>query len=177
MKTAKRITALIFSALFIMAAAMPVFALTNIKEVKLTITEPAAGECPSYEVTSAEPKKYTAKVVKWYLYDGKEYPDLKDGDTFKEGKEYCCRIRIDAAEGYEFRDISENNYSMRDVNVTVNGKSSKAPFSQENNKILSREFNFKIGEESNDTGNFFENIINSIKEFFESIADFFRNLF
>ena len=66
---------------------------------------------------------------------------------------------------------------MLDVNVTVNGKSSKAPFSQENNTILSREFTFKIGEESNNSGNFFENIINSIKRFFESIADFFRNLF
>ena len=177
MKTATKITAIIFSVLFIMSAAVPAFALTNIEEVKLTIAEPAEGEHPSFEITSADTGKYTAKAFVWYLDDGKRYPDLKADDVFEAGKSYRCRIIVNAMEGYGFNNVDQNNESLRDVIVTVNGKRCIYAIAVEDETTLYREATFSVPGSSDDSGSFFENLINTIKGLFERIADFFRNLF
>ena len=67
---------------------------------------------------------------------------------------------------------------MRDVKFIVNGIETERTVLTEEDTMLGREVIIQAHERSeNSDKNFFEKIVDSIKAFFENIANFFRNLF
>ena len=83
---------------------------TVLTEVTLTVTKPAVGDLATIEITSADPSKYTASLIEFYLYYGGQ--TLLPTDPFQHGKTYVMQFEILPADGYA---VTE------DTVVTVNG--------------------------------------------------------
>ena len=82
-----------------------------LEEVVLTVTTPKPGDLATIEITSADPSKYTAELIDFYI-NKSPYTQLTPTDPFEYGKSYTMQFEIIAAEGYA---VTE------DTVVTVNG--------------------------------------------------------
>ncbi len=177
MKTIKTVLAILLSAVFMFAALTPAFADDSkiIKEVRLTVTEPKVGDAPATEIISAEPEKYTVSIRYWL------HQNVNDNSTvtqFQEGT-YGVVFYVNAADGYKFDTVANNasDFPESAAVVYLNGEKTGC-VSAETETRLARALNFEVKAEAEEySGNFFTNIINAIKAFFESIANFFRGLF
>ncbi len=176
MKPVKRILAVIFCALMVIAAAAPAFAEEDktIGEVRLSVTEPKAGEAPDMNIISAEPEKYTAKVRYWI----KQLHGNDPVTVFEAGYEYGLVFEVTPVNGYRFEAVQKNEYNFDESPTVVYINDIKAGcVSAETDTKLGRSFNVTVEEEPVEETDFFMKIINAIKDFFTGIIDFFRNLF
>ena len=176
MKPVKRILAVIFCALMVFAAAAPAFAEEGktIGEVRLSVTEPKAGEAPDMNIVSAEPEKYTAKVRYWI----KQLHGNDPVTVFEAGYEYGMVFEVTPVNGYRFEAVQKNEYNFDESPTVVYINDIKAGcVSAETDTKLGRSFNVTVEEEPVEETDFFMKIINAIKDFFTGIIDFFRNLF
>ena len=82
-----------------------------LEEVVLTVTAPKPGDLATIEITSADPSKYTAELIDFYI-NKSPYTHLTPTDPFEYGRSYTMQFEIIAAEGYA---VTE------DTVVTVNG--------------------------------------------------------
>ena len=82
-----------------------------LEEVVLTVTTPKPGDLATIEITSADPSKYTAELIDFYI-NKSPYTQLTPTDPFEYGRSYTMQFEIIAAEGYA---VTE------DTVVTVNG--------------------------------------------------------
>ena len=179
MKAIRTTLSIILSLVFVFAALTPAFADDSkiIKEVRLTVTQPKVGEAPATEIVSAEPDKYTVQINYWL--NRPLYPDDYPVTEFKEG-DYGVVFNVIAADGYKFDTVAnnDNNFPESATVVYVNGELAHVIASETETK-LARAMNFDVKAESEEenSGSFFTNIINAIKAFFASIANFFKGLF
>ena len=176
MKLAKRLLAVILSALFVFGAAAPAFAEDSnvIKEVRLTITEPETGAVPDTVFVSAEPDKYIAKIRYWLK---RTYPD-ETVSRFEAGYEYAVVFEIEAASGYKFETpkITDYGNSESSTVVYVNGVNASCTAWETDTRLV-RVYAVKLDEPQEEETNFFVRIINAVVAFFAGIAEFFKNLF
>ncbi len=177
MKFAKVFVSVILSAVFVFAAFAPAFAEDDkiISEVRLTVTEPKVGEAADKNIVSEEPEKYTAVTRYWIkrLYGNEPV------ETFESGIEYALVFYVTPADGYQFEAVQKNGYNFDESPTVVYVNGVKA-------ECVSAETSLKLGrcyavtpaeQEPEEEANFFAGIINAIRSFFESILNFFKNLF
>lgn len=172
----KKALSFLFCMLMIVMTAIPAFAdeAKVINEVHLTITEPVVGEVPDKTIESAEPDKYTAKYRYWIK---KLYAD-DPVDVFEGGFEYGLVFDVTPAAGYTFAAVEKNGHGFDEspTVVYVNGQKTHC-VSAETNTKLGRAFDVTLTVEEEKPVSFFQRFINSIRDFFKKIADFFKGLF
>lgn len=179
MKFVKKTLALIFSGLFIFAMLIPAFADEDktIKEVRLTVTEPKAGEAPDMNIVSAEPDKYTAKARYWI----KKLYGNDNITQFEGGYEYGLVFEVTPVNGYKFEAVIKNKYGFDEspVIVYMNDQETHC-VAAEKDTLLVRAYDVTLDgaeEPGTEEPGLFEKIINAIKNFFAGIINFFKNLF
>ena len=85
---------------------------SEITDVSVTVTEPKAGEKPSFTATVPAGAKYSVQQVLWF--DDQTSEKLTSSDKFVKGKAYILNITLVPASGCSFSHISK-------LNVKLNG--------------------------------------------------------
>ncbi len=172
----KRALSVLFCMLMIVMTAMPAFADESkvINEVRLTITEPAVGEAPDKNIVPAEPDKYTVQYGYWLkrLYSNDPV------EVFEAGYEYALVFYLYPKEGYKFA-ATEKDKSGTAFSTTVvymNDQPTEYCIYESETK-LGRAYVVALADEEEKPVSFFQRFINSIRDFFKKIADFFKGLF
>lgn len=90
----------------------------ELSTVNAIIIEPVAGAHPTYNITSAEPDKYSVAVNYWYKNEG-SYPTVNEFHEYEAGKSYTLRVVFTpkTGAGYIFTDATQ---------YTVNGKATSS---------------------------------------------------
>ncbi len=171
----KKLFSLALALLLIGATALPAFADdTVIKEVRLTVAEPAVGEAPDKTIVSEEPGKYTASVSYWLkrLYPGETVT------TFEAGYDYGMVFEVTPAPGYTFEAVekNKNDFNESPTVVYVNGQKTRC-VAVETDKMLVRAFDVTVENKPEDQLGFFARIINAIKTYFANLIFVLRHLF
>lgn len=175
MRVTNKILALLLAMLMISTTAIYAFAeeKQTINNVYLSVTEPAVGEAPDTNIVSSEPDKYTVKYCYWIQRLGG-----KSFETFEAGVEYALVFEVYPVDGYKFAATQKDEYSTAysATTVYVNGVQAEYCMYEYETK-LGRAFVVTPTEEEEKPVSFFQRIINSIKNFFAKISDFFKKLF
>lgn len=181
MKAIKQTLAFLLCVLLVTALGIPAFAddAQVISEVQLTVTQPKVGEAPDGTIVSAEPDKYTATVRHWLK---QPYPYDSDNPVtaFESGCNYTVVFWVTPVNGYRFETVQKNQYNFEEspTRVYVNGKLAHCVSAETDGK-LGRAFDF--GQPEEEPGktelSFFARILQSIRDFFAKIRDFFAHLF
>ena len=131
----------------------------TIKEVSVTVTEPKAGNTPSYAATVPSGKGYQVEDynssvyytgVRWYNETDQVYVSPNSGTTFVGGKRYTCRVSLISEDYYVFSDAASL------LNATVNGNNATSFDNYSVGKNIWIEYTFTVPEEINDIAVFIE---------------------
>ena len=172
----KKALSVLFCMLMIVMTAMPAFAdeAKVINEVRLSITEPAVGEAPDKNIVPAEPDKYTAQYGYWLkrLYSNDPV------EVFEAGYEYALVFYLYPKEGYKFAatEKDKNGTAFSTTVVYMNDQPTEYCIYESETK-LGRAYVVALADEEEKPVSFFQRFINSIRDFFKKIADFFKGLF
>ena len=178
MKAMKQTLAFLLCVLLLGAVSIPVFAddASVISKVQLTVTPPKAGEAPDVTIVSAEPDKYTASVRYWL----KQLHGNDPVTVFESGYTYGLVFYVTPVNGYRFETVQKNQYDFDEspTLVYLNGELTHC-VSAETDSKLGRAFDFAVAEEKPEEAqtSFFARILQSIRDFFAKIRDFFDQLF
>lgn len=172
----KKALSVLFCMLMIVMTAMPAFAdeAKVINEVHLTITEPVVGEAPDKNIVPAEPDKYTVQYGYWLkrLYSNDPV------EVFEAGYEYALVFYLYPKEGYKFAatEKDKNGTAFSTTVVYMNDQPTEYCIYESETK-LGRAYVVALADEEEKPVSFFQRFINSIRDFFKKIADFFKGLF
>lgn len=172
----KKALSVLFCLLMIAMTAMPAFAdeAKVINEVHLTITEPVVGEVPDKNIVPAEPDKYTVQYGYWLkrLYSNDPV------EVFEAGYEYALVFYLYPKEGYKFAatEKDKNGTAFSTTVVYMNDQPTEYCIYESETK-LGRAYVVALADEEEKPVSFFQRFINSIRDFFKKIADFFKGLF
>lgn len=172
----KKALSVLFCMLMIVMTAMPAFAdeAKVINEVHLTITDPVVGEAPDKNIVPAEPDKYTVQYGYWLkrLYSNDPV------EVFEAGYEYALVFYLYPKEGYKFAatEKDKNGTAFSTTVVYMNDQPTEYCIYESETK-LGRAYVVALADEEEKPVSFFQRFINSIRDFFKKIADFFKGLF
>ncbi len=181
----KKILAVILSAIFVMAMAVPAFAAGNeIVKAEATFAYPKAGDKVEFKsLPVGDSDAYSAKIESIYYMD-KDYNAVHPaaGDTYIEGTHYRVRIKFAENTGYhisgncEFwvngeKQIGSVGTNLAEISFIVAKDGSLDP-------STGKPFDSVPGDaEEEPELNIFQKIIAFFKNLFEKIGLFFSSLF
>ena len=172
----KKILSVFFILMLLGTMLLPAFAEEDhvIKEVYLTVTEPAIGEAPAEAIVSAESEKYTAKKQYWI----KKLYSNETVTVFEGGYEYGLVFEVTPAPGYKFETAVKNQYNFNEspTVVYVNGQKTHCVASETDSKLV-RAYDVMLENPPEETLGFFAKIIKAVTDFFDGIRYFFEHLF
>lgn len=93
-----------------------------VSEVRVTVTEPKAGDTPaSLSASSSEPDKYTAAIEYWYCYTADGETRLSSTSKFEAKQNYFAMVRITPMSGYYIR-FKNGQAAGSDAKIFINNE-------------------------------------------------------